>query len=75
MSRWIKCSDKLPEKKGEYLTINMDNMYPHMRVTEYSTKWNGWNCIDLADEEDIARAYEQQYTHWMPLPEKPEVEA
>ena len=30
MSRWIKCSDKLPEKKGEYLTINMDNMYPHI---------------------------------------------
>lgn len=73
-SAWIKCSERLPEESGTYLTINMDRPYLHMYPISYSAKWRGWNCLDYTDGELEARAHEMKVTHWMPLPDAPEVD-
>ena len=73
-SPWISCKDRLPEKCGTYLTVDMDSEFPFMRTLEYSAKWNGWNCCDSIEDEQIAKECELRATHWMQLPELPEVE-
>lgn len=30
MSEWIKCSERLPEKSGTYMTVDMDDEYQYM---------------------------------------------
>lgn len=74
MSEWIKCSERLPEKSGVYMTVDMDFAGKYMCVMFYSAKWRGWNCIDFIDDENEARAHELHVTHWMYLPDAPEVE-
>lgn len=73
-SAWISCKDRQPEERGTYLTVDMDTEFQYMRTLEYSVKWSGWNCLDYTDDEKQARAYEMHATHWMPLPDAPEVE-
>ena len=74
-TEWISCKERLPEKSGKYLTVDMDYEYPFLQTLDYSAKWNGWNCIESVDDEAEAREYEMHVTHWMQLPELPEVEA
>ena len=52
---WIPCSERLPEKNGEYLCQEKLGFL-------YVDTWNGeyWDCADLAYGTVIA---------WMPLPE------
>ena len=73
-SAWISCKDRQPEASGNYLTIDMDRPYLTMYPIHYSAKWRGWNCLDYAEGEGEARAYEMHVTHWMPLPDAPGVE-
>jgi hypothetical protein len=73
-SAWISCKERQPEKSGTYLTINMDKKYPHMLTMDYSAKLRGWNCVDAIDDEQKAKKWEMSVTHWMPLPDAPEVE-
>jgi hypothetical protein len=73
-SAWISVKDRLPEKSGKYLTIDMDRAYPTMYPIHYSAKWRGWNCLDYTDGKLEARMHEMHVTHWMPLPDAPEVE-
>lgn len=75
VTEWISCKDRLPEKSGKYLTVDMDYEYPFLQTLDYSAKWNGWNCCESIEDEQIAKEYEMRVTHWMPLPELPEVEA
>lgn len=56
MSDWIKCSDRLPDKYGEYLAST--SARPCGWVVVYAPV--GW----IASEE-------YPVTHWMPLPEPP----
>ena len=75
VTEWISCKDRLPEKSGSYLTVDMDDEYLFVKTLNYSDKWRGWNCIESVDDEAEARAYEMHVTHWMHLPELPEVDA
>lgn len=72
---WISCKERQPEASGKYLTVNMDYEYPFLQTLYYSEKWHGWNCIESVDDEAEAREYEMHVTHWMHLPELPEVDA
>lgn len=57
---WISVKDRLPEKKGDYLTYNTDGIvWPH---------WydNGW-------VDDLGYKM-KSVTHWMSLPEPPKEE-
>lgn len=74
-SKWISCKERQPEASGTYLTVDMDKKYPCMYPIHYSAKWRGWNCLDYTDGENEARIYEMHVTHWMQLPELPEVDA
>lgn len=61
MSEWISVRDRLPEENGDYL-VALDDGY--IGVTWYS-----------ADEGFDLWADAGEVTHWMPLPEPPEVSA
>ena len=75
ITEWISCKDRLPEKSGNYLTVDMDSEFSYMRTLGYSAKWRGWNCVESIDDEQKAKEWEMNVTHWMQLPELPEVDA
>lgn len=69
MSEWINVSDRLPEKSGEYLCCVCygwcGEITRHIENISYSTGCMGdkyWEC----EEKEFV-------THWMPLPELPEI--
>jgi hypothetical protein len=66
-SEWIKCSERLPEESGYYLVCNKAGWITDMH---FSAKHQLWNVHDHSRnlENKIA------VTHWMPMPDAPEVE-
>ena len=63
MGKWIKCSERMPEKLDDVLVT--DGVYVEVKW------WNGyiWDCW-APRNSDISY---KDVTHWMPLPEPPEV--
>lgn len=57
-TRWIPCSERLPERKGYYLTVDkQENVGAYVNVHKFfAGTFHGFFPI----------------THWMPLPEPPE---
>ena len=69
MPHWIPVTERLPEDRGDVLVV----AYWHERWGVYmgwcvpeSAKWHVY--VGIWDRNDVA------VTHWMPLPEPPEVE-
>lgn len=64
MSSWISVNDRLPEKRGEYLVAYRprywDRVSIEIEVFLGGTTWAHKDYMSI--------------THWMPLPEPPEVE-
>ena len=64
MSEWIKCSERMPEKLDDVLVSDGDNVEVMWR--DCDGFWDCWaprnSNIDIDD-----------VTHWMPLPEPPEL--
>jgi len=58
MTEWIKCSDKMPDKDGRYLVCE-----------QYSTLWIGVSSLRKGVFDGGVTT-----THWMPLPEPPELD-
>ena len=71
-SAWISVKDRLPEKSGYYLVCDVP--YKIMSVAAYSARWERFNCYDTFDEEYVNEQGDYEVTHWMPLPDAPEVE-
>lgn len=71
-SEWIKCSERLPEESGNYLVCDVP--YKIMSVVAYSARWERFNCYDTFTEEYVNERGVYEVTHWMPLPDAPEVE-
>lgn len=71
-SAWISVKDRLPEESGRYLVCDVP--YKIMSVVEYSARWKRFNCYDTFDEEYVKGQEDYLVTHWMPLPDEPEVE-
>lgn len=71
VNQWISCKDRLPEKHGEYLvcfgmfdcTLNGTDVIDKRYFGEKSDGKVGWHSLCSSD-----------ITHWMPLPEPPEME-
>ena len=74
ITEWISCKERLPEAGGTYLTVDMDTEFPYVRTLDYSAKWHGWNCIESVDDEQEAKKWEMNVTHWMAIPDLPEVD-
>lgn len=76
---WIKCSDRLPEKDGEYLVYVSDRIWSGAMVlwftNDFSQLYNDLSYPHKGfyenDPEYGCIKYEE-VTHWMPLPEPPE---
>lgn len=70
-NQWIKCSERLPEKSGLYLALNKGSSSYFPFPIHFSKKYQMWNRTDC----DILPPYDRfNITHWMPLPDAPEVE-
>lgn len=79
--KWISVAERLPEKSGQYLTYETW-VYGRAIYTSYWTN----SYQDKSEVEMYGRAlwyrYDSEYgdyevnriTHWMPLPEPPEVD-
>lgn len=79
--RWISVEERLPEKKGMYL-VHTSGVYvkSFMRTAYWTPCYDGFE-VHL-EGKSIWYRYDSEYgdvdidgvTHWMPLPESPEVE-
>jgi hypothetical protein len=65
-SAWISVKDRLPEESGYYIVYS-----PYQKVwfVRWSSVFKAWNCCDDSDEHRL-----DDITHWMPMPDAPEVE-
>ena len=61
--RWIPVSERTPEKDVRVLITNGKSMA--VGWVDYDEKWVDFDCWD--------ECYSGNTTHWMPLPEPPEV--
>lgn len=70
VKRWIPCSERMPEKTGYYLvcdvTAEYDNIRGRQDVSKYVIGRHGGHWYGAICGKYI--------THWMPLPEPPEIE-
>ena len=75
MKNWIKCSTRLPEIEGEYLTYVMDNGCSyHMKVQRFYKKPRLLKGIygDSKTHWELVTWDDYVVTHWMDLPNVPE---
>lgn len=78
--RWISVEDKLPDEKGEYLTYDQWGYGAVIKTAYWTPKYDGFD--EYLSGRAIWHNYDSEYgcyeltgiTHWMPLPEPPEVE-
>ncbi|QGY31318.1 hypothetical protein CUN67_13060 [Pantoea cypripedii] len=71
MTGWVKCSDRLPDKSGDYLVLCH---YPNFH--ERCFVQHVMNFLHTAYETPVMRWYDRQradyITHWQLLPEVPD---
>ena len=70
-SAWISVKDRLPEESGTYLVCDVPYMI--MSFVAYRARWERFNCYDTFTEEYVNEQGVYEVTHWMPLPDAPEV--
>lgn len=62
---WVSVKDRLPEESGMYIVTANDGHAQRVSFVQWQKKNRMWNLT-------AARSY-WRVTHWMPLPEPPEV--
>ena len=65
--RWIPVTERLPERDVQVLGWYKDNPFSQYRHEVVAWNGNGWVFV-------YAHRYVTNVTHWMPLPEAPEVD-
>lgn len=65
--RWIPVAERLPERDVQVLGWYKDNPFSQYRPGVVAWNGNGWVFV-------YAHRYVTNVTHWMPLPEAPEVD-
>ena len=65
--RWIPVTERLPERDVQVLGWYKDNPFSQYRPEVVAWNGNGWVFV-------YAHRYVTNVTHWMPLPDAPEVE-
>lgn len=77
---WISVEERLPDEKGEYLTYDQWGYGAVIKTAYWTPKYDGFD--EYLRGRAIWHNYDSEYgcyeltgiTHWMPLPEPPEVE-
>lgn len=75
MTKWIKCSERLPEVKKEYLVWDGKQLY----IAKYQAKdYEPWyagegsgDCGSIFSPEPYTYRITPKATHWAELPEPP----
>lgn len=67
---WISVKDRLPDKSGEYLVYSE---FKYCFIVEYSKKHDLFNASDEMTVNEANNMAVGRVTHWMPLPEPPEM--
>ena len=65
--RWIPVTERLPERDVQVLGWYKDNPFSQYRPEVVAWNGNGWVFV-------YAHRYVTNVTHWMPLPDAPEVD-
>ena len=65
--RWIPVTERMPERDVQVLGWYKDNPFSQYRPEVVAWNGNGWVFV-------YAHRYVTNVTHWMPLPEAPEVD-
>lgn len=63
--QWVSVKNRLPEKSGEYLTLNAGT--GHYAVLNFSAAHHLFNAYDHTSRK-WALKHSVDVTHWMPLP-------
>ena len=69
-TRWIPVTERRPEQDGQYIccyVFGEDGRVPFFQVLDYY-------ATDVHPHFQHDKAYGMRVTHWMPLPDGPEVE-
>ena len=66
MSKWIKCSDRMPEEGNPVLVVS--SIGGAVQNNVYECDGRTW-CDFRADYNELSM---DVFTHWMPLPEPPQ---
>ena len=77
MPQWISVEERLPERNGEYIVTACDEGEPYDEIT-----WNDTVVVCAEyykgcwtwEENSTEYSLDGIVTHWMPLPEPPEIE-
>lgn len=70
--KWIKCSERLPEFGDRILAYYSGSFYEVLRCVEGRHDDYGLCEVIFVDEHDDKA--DEEFTHWMPLPEAPKEE-
>ena len=65
MTKWIKCSERLPDKEKKVLVFFSGNMCVGY-ICKYSEEWHHWPVGAFADDNSIGGI-----SDWSELPEPP----
>ena len=66
--KWIPVEEKLPDKEGRYLVCDGGDVLEAQFYLTGLLRRPEWSTTDCYESEDL-----DHVTHWMPLPEPPEV--
>lgn len=67
MGEWIKCSERMPEEGAPVLVVSRVGSAVQNNVYE----WDGNTWCDF--RADYGEYGKEVFSHWMPLPQPPEV--
>ena len=65
---WIKASERMPEKDGEYLVVIISRAGSYVQLCDYDNKNKEFTCWDNYDD-DIVIYKQEDVGYWMEVPE------
>ncbi len=68
---WVPCAGRMPEEDVMVLFVAQAQICVGYFRTEYGVRWDDLLRVDMCGDCDHYSS--EQITHWMPLPEPPEV--
>lgn len=65
---WIKASEKMPERNGEYLVVISTEDGPYVELCNYNNKKRKFTCWDYYND-DVIIYKQEDVGYWMEVPD------